>query len=67
MTNSDFMDWKRHPVTQQVFSQLQERVAELVEALVQNAGIDPITDSMNSGAIKAYRDLLTISYEEETQ
>jgi hypothetical protein len=67
MTKSDFMDWKRHPVTEQVLYQLEGRVTELVEALVQNAGINPITDATNSGAIRAYRDMLSISFEEETQ
>jgi hypothetical protein len=67
MTNSDYLDWKRHPVTADVFYQLEGRVTDLVEALVQNAGIDPIADATNSGAIRAYRDMLSISFEEETQ
>jgi hypothetical protein len=67
MTKSDYLDWKRHPVTADVFYQLEGRVTDLVEALVQNAGIDPIADATNSGAIRAYRDMLSISFEEETQ
>lgn len=58
MTKSEFIDWKRHPVTQQVFSQLEQRVGDLVEALIE----DPRPDL--AAAIKAYRDLLNIDFEE---
>lgn len=64
MTKSEFTDWKRHPVTQQVFAQLESRVAEITEELVFNAGKDSVADAERSGLIKAYRDLLLIDYEE---
>lgn len=67
MTKTEFIDWKRHPVTQQVFSQLQDRINALTETLVINAGQDPYNDAKHSGAIQAYGDLINIDYEEETQ
>jgi hypothetical protein len=69
VNKADFIDWKRHPVTQVVFSQLQERVQTLQAMLGDSAGNNPIQDSRYSGAIQAYKDLLLMDFEgdEETQ
>jgi hypothetical protein len=69
MNKADFLDWKRHPVTQVVFSQLQERIQTLQAMLGDSAGVNPIQDSRYSGAIQAYKDLLLMDFEgdEETQ
>ena len=69
MNKADFIDWKRHPVTQVVFSQLAERIHTLQDMLGDSAGANPIQDSRYSGAIQAYKDLLLMDYEgeEETQ
>jgi hypothetical protein len=64
VTQNDFIDWKRHPVTQQVFSQLLDRVEYETERLIENAGADPTVDAQRAGGIKAYRDVLSISHEE---
>jgi hypothetical protein len=65
VTSNDFQDWKRHPITQAVFSNLQERVdfltAELVE---QAASTDQRQLAERAGAIKAINDLLSISFGE---
>lgn len=63
MKRADFIDWKRHPVTQVVFSQLSQRVIDLQEMLGQSAGENPLQDSKFVGAIQAYRDMLRIEYE----
>jgi hypothetical protein len=65
LNKSDFTDWKRHPVTMVVFSQLTQRITELQEILGDRAGIDPVQDREYVGAIKAYRDLLNTEYDEE--
>ena len=69
MKRTDFVDWKRHPVTQVVFNQLSQRVLDLQEMLSQSAGENPLQDSKFVGAIQAYRDMLLIDFEgnEETQ
>lgn len=69
MNKADFLDWKRHPVTQVVYSQLQERIQTLQAMLGDSAGVNPIQDSRYSGAIQAYKDLLLMDFEgeEETQ
>lgn len=65
MNRSDFTDWKRHPVTQVVFSQLNQRIFDLQEILSDRAGASPIQDREYVGAIKAYKDMVNIEYDEQ--
>lgn len=65
MNSADFHDWKRHPVTQVVFSQLKERIHSLYEMLGDSAGSNPVQDARFSGAIQAYNDMLNIEFEDE--
>ena len=69
MNKADFIDWKRHPVTQVVFSQLNQRIEDLRSMLGDSAGVNPVQDSQFVGAIQAYKDIVNIEYEgdEETQ
>lgn len=65
MTKEDFVDWKRHPVTQQVFSQLAERAGLLNEELIFQVALLPQSQmAEKAGYIKAIRDLVNIEYEE---
>jgi hypothetical protein len=64
---SDLVDWKRHPITQAVFSTLAARVNDLAERLIDQAGKDPIQDATYAGAIKAHRDMLNIDFSEIEQ
>jgi len=66
VTKSDFVDWKHHPVTEEVFRKLQTRIKEVQDLLGTSAGLDPLQDRMYVGAINAYRDILEIEYEEES-
>ena len=66
MTKSDFIDWKRHPVTEQVFSQLRQRIEYLKDELVGYAiSGDPRELAQIAGAIKAMDDMLNIQFEDE--
>jgi len=69
LNKADFIDWKRHPVTQVVFSQLNQRIEDLRAMLGDSAGVNPVQDSQFVGAIQAYKDIVNIEYEgnEETQ
>jgi hypothetical protein len=69
VNKADFIDWKRHPVTQVVFSQLNQRIDDLRAMLGDSAGVNPVQDSQFVGAIQAYKDIVNIEYEgdEETQ
>lgn len=67
MNKADFKDWERHPITQIVFSQLKQRIQDIQEILSENAGISPVQDREYVGAIKAYKDMINIEYEEEEE
>lgn len=67
-TKSDFQDWKRHPVTQAVFSELEARAKYLVEEVVeQTPFISQSELAEKTGAIKAIRDMLSTEFIEESQ
>ena len=63
MIKSDFTDWKRHPVTQVVFSELSARIQNLYEVLGTSAGLDPLQDREFVGAIKAYKDMIDVDFD----
>ncbi len=65
ISKAEFIDWKNHPVTKDVVKQLQQRVEQLYEMLGSSAGINSIQDSQYVGAIKAYKDVIQLDYEEE--
>ena len=63
MTKADFVDWLKHPVTEQVFKQIKTQIANIQEELGYTAGADAYKDAHRSGAIVALRDILEITYE----
>jgi len=67
VNKADFIDWKRHPVTQVIFSQLNQRINDLQAMLGDSAGVNPVQDSQFVGAIKAYKDMVNIEYEGEEE
>lgn len=67
-SKQDFLDWKRHPVTQAVFSELEARAKILMDEVVeQTAYMSQSEMAEKTGAIKAIRDTLSIEFYEETQ
>lgn len=65
MTPADFYDWKRHPVTQQIYSHLNARIELLKDQLVHEARSGNTTEqAYKAGAVFAYGDMLNISFEE---
>ena len=62
VTKEEFVDWKTHPVTKEVFGTMRDRINELLEYLIEAAGSPKASEY--SGAIKAYREILEINYEE---
>ena len=65
ITKQDFIDWKTHPVTKEVFASLIERIHQLQEELGGSAGEDVRQDAIKVGAIQACRDILDMSVDEE--
>lgn len=62
---NDFYDWKRHPITEVVFSALEARMKSLMDEVVDQAATSPQTVlAEKAGAIKAIRDLLDITVED---
>lgn len=64
MTKEDFLDWKKHPVTQAVYDVIQTRIDDLKSELGYTAGIDLRTDAARSGSIQAFLQLLNLDFEE---
>ena len=62
MNANDLYDWKRHPVTQAVFSELHGRIQLMTAYLIENEGDDPDKVARTRGAILAHRDLLNIEF-----
>ena len=67
MTKEDFHDWKRHPVTQTIFSYLNSLIAEGKTELAATAGVEPILDSRKAGKISAFQDILDMTFEESVE
>jgi hypothetical protein len=63
VNREDFADWKRHPITQIVLSELAARAQSLTESLLEPYG-DHQHDDVHRGAIGAYRDLLNMTADE---
>lgn len=61
ISKSDFIDWKSHPVTKEVFSLIAERIQQLQEELGGSAGESVRQDAIKVGAIQANRDILELS------
>lgn len=67
MTRQEALDWKQHPITQQVFALLQSRIRECEQVLGESAGINPLQDRFYAGVIAAHKDvvLLDFNFQEE--
>lgn len=57
----DFYLWKKHYISELVFRELETREGQLVESLVQSAGVDPLEDRFRAGYIAAVRDFTRMS------
>lgn len=65
MTKEEFVDWKHHPVTIQVFQELQHRISMLTEEVVEQTAYRTQSEmAEKTGAIKAFRDVLQTEFEE---
>lgn len=59
----EFLEWKLHPVTKEIFAQLLERTNDMKEGLALSAGIDSVEDARKSGYISAVYDMIKADYE----
>jgi hypothetical protein len=58
MTREEFVDWKRHPVTQSLLASIFNRIQEGREELGNTAGLDPHQDRLRVGIIRGHQDVL---------
>lgn len=64
-TLGEFADWRRHPITQVVLTELQSRYNRIKEELVEQASsISHEELCEKAGAAKAYRDVLNIALDD---
>ncbi len=66
ITKDEFILWKSSPVTNEVFGIINERIQDAKEVLAKQAGIDSREDGFYCGMIHALREILEISYEEDS-
>lgn len=65
MTKSDYLDWKHHPITEEIFEVFRRRHDELIEMLISQSAYGHNEDARASAAaIKVYREILNMSPEE---
>jgi len=57
ITKQDWLEWRANPVTQSMFSYINEQMNNEMWDLAQNAGKNQHQDSTASGRITAYGDL----------
>lgn len=60
MTKSDFAEWKRHPVTQEIFRAWADRRNELVERLPSEVAFRQGDAAATSVAIMVYDEILNM-------
>ena len=61
--NEIVAEWYNHPVTEWLLKELEVRKEGLIGRLITEAGIDPIRDARDSGAILAIQDIFDIDLE----
>jgi len=61
----DFVNWKQDPVTKQFFNQIEDKIEEVKDLLVQDAGKDPEGDRYLCGYARACYDILATEFKED--
>lgn len=64
MTKEEYVDWRNSVGTNEVFKELEQRLAGLKEELAGSAGENARNDAIKVGAIAAINDILNTTYDE---
>ena len=64
VTREEYLDWKRNPVTQALFSSIAERINDGAKDLASSAGLNPSEDRFKVGMIAAFGEVLTVELED---
>ena len=66
ISSTDFKNWLSDPVTVKFMQTVQGRILEATENLSYVAGIDSNHDNFVRGFIQGQREVLEVSFEDET-
>lgn len=64
VTKEDFVAWKLNPVTVAIFQAMKDKIDDKLVGLEHSAGLDPLYDRFNCGMIQAFKDVLSINFDE---
>lgn len=67
MTKEQFLDWKNHPVTQEIQAEIRFLINEGRDMLEGSAGSDSYRDAKVSGKLEGLRTILEIDFVEEAE
>lgn len=62
ISKSDFDNWLHDPVTEAFFEAAKDRTEDSKNILADNAGLDPASDNFYRGFIRAYSEVLDVSF-----
>lgn len=65
VTYADFINWKSDPVTKKFFESIEDRIEQIKDTLVQDAGKDPGTDRYYCGYALACFDILETEFKDD--
>lgn len=61
---NEFQQWKENPVTKEVFEVIKGRIEDAKDILASNAGEEPVTDRYLVGMIRAFNEVMDVSYDD---
>ncbi len=64
LSKEEFIQWKEHFITKQVFEIVKTKIEDAKDLLAYKETSDPDTDQFFRGMIRAFTDVLEISYED---
>ena len=64
VNKEEFSDWKKHPVTQALYSAIAGRINDGAKELADCAGVDPLNDRYKCGMVRAYYEILAVELDE---
>ena len=64
VSREEFVQWRESAVTKEIFNIIENRIEDAKEILSVQAGLEPDQDRLLVGMIKAFNEVLEISYEE---
>ena len=65
ITYSDWLEWRKLPITQLFYEVCRERIEEAKEAAINQCGLDHSQDNFYRGFVYAFREMLEFKVEPE--